>query len=57
MNDATDIAAVLSLDCPGMPKSIGKFSEKLNDTDVAVFYYAGRALQVNGNSMIMLNSK
>ena len=59
LNDATDIAASLKrlgfdvvlgldLDYSGMRKTIGKFSGKLNDADVAMFYYAGHALQVNG---------
>ena len=59
LNDATDIAGALKrlgfdvvlgldLDYSGMRRTIGKFSGKLNDADVALFYYAGHALQVNG---------
>ena len=63
LNDATDIAAALKrlgfdvvlgldLDYSGMRKTIGKFSGKLNDADVALFYYAGHALQVNGTNYL-----
>jgi TPR repeat protein len=62
-NDAKDIAAVLrrlgfevvegiDLDKPGMERSIRKFSASLDGADVALFFYAGHGLQVNGQNYL-----
>ncbi len=58
-NDATDIAAVLErlgfvvvlgldLDFEGMRRTRKKFNDQLKSADVALFFYAGHALQVDG---------
>jgi uncharacterized caspase-like protein len=62
-NDARDIAAVLrrlkfdvvegiDLDKAGMERSIRKFARSLNGADVALFFYAGHGLQVNGRNYL-----
>jgi uncharacterized caspase-like protein len=62
-NDAPDMAAKLeglgfevvlgsNLDLAGVRYAIGIFVEKLADADMALFYYAGHGLQVNGENYI-----
>ena len=60
-NDAGDMGAKLSglgfevvtgqdLDLTGMRKSIREFVGKLDGADIALFFYAGHGLQVNGSN-------
>ena len=62
-NDAEDLAAKLStlgfdvvggfdLDSRGMRDKVREFGEKLRDADIAMFFYAGHALQVNGRNFL-----
>ena len=62
-NDAEDISAKLrslgfevvsglDLDSRGMRDKVREFGDKLRDADVAMFYYAGHALQVNGRNFL-----
>ena len=64
INDAVDIAAALEgvgfdvvigkdLTRAGLEKSIRKFSKKLNNAKVALFFYAGHGLQVHGQNFIV----
>ncbi len=68
-NDASDIAAALTrlgfavnvgldLDKAGMDAQLRNFSGKLNGADLALFFYAGHALQVSGtNYLIPVDSR
>ena len=68
-NDATDIAAELrkvgfevvlglDLDQQHFADTIQRFSGILNDADVALFYYSGHALQINGkNYLVSVNAR
>ena len=62
-NDANDIAAKLEklnfdvvrgvdLDHAGMRDTVKAFSQKLEGADVALFFYAGHAVQVNGQNYL-----
>jgi len=62
-NDASDISAALKrlnfevitgldLNKQDMGKTIRKFSKALDKADVALFYYAGHGLQVNGKNYL-----
>ena len=62
-NDAGDMGAKLSglgfevvtgqdLDLTGMRKSIREFVGKLDGADIALFFYAGHGLQVNGSNFM-----
>ena len=69
LNDATDMAAALEqagfdvalhqdLDRDGMKRAIFEFEENLRSSDVALFYYAGHSLQVDGhNFMVPINAR
>jgi Caspase domain len=61
-NDAADIAAALcrigfdvvegrDLDKRGMETKIREFSRKLDDANLALFFYAGHGLQVSGRTI------
>jgi len=63
-NDASDIASALrklgfdvvegrDLDRPGMDNAIRQFSRKLDGADIALFFYAGHGLQVNGKNYLV----
>jgi tetratricopeptide (TPR) repeat protein len=63
-NDASDIANALrklgfdvvegrDLDRPGMDNAIRQFSRKLDGADIALFFYAGHGLQVNGKNYLV----
>lgn len=63
-NDASDLAAKLrelgfdvvvglDLDLAGVRKAVRVFAEKLDSADLAMFYYAGHGLQVNGQNYIV----
>jgi hypothetical protein len=63
-NDATDIAAALrklgfdvvegkNLDRRGMDDAIRDFGRKLDRADLALFYYAGHGLQVEGKNYLV----
>ncbi len=63
-NDATDMAAKLrnlgfdvvegqDLDYRNMRKTVRKFIGKTENADVALFFYAGHGLQVNGQNYLM----
>ncbi len=63
-NDATDIAARLralefdvvegiDLDMNGMRRSVREFVRKTEGADLAVFFYAGHGLQVNGSNYLV----
>lgn len=63
-NDATDIAAALErlgfevirgldLDYTGMRTAVRRFSEKLPNSNVALLFYAGHGLQVNGKNYLV----
>jgi len=68
-NDAEDISATLqrlnfqviqgtNLDKAGMDKVIRQYSKAIENADVALFYYAGHGLQVNGkNYLAPINAK
>jgi Caspase domain len=68
-NDAADIARALrklgfdvvegrDLDRPGMDNAIRQFSRKLDGADIALFFYAGHGLQVNGkNYLVPIDAK
>ncbi len=68
-NDAEDISAALqrlnfeviqgtNLDKAGMDKVIRQYSKAIEGADVALFYYAGHGLQVNGkNYLAPVNAK
>jgi tetratricopeptide (TPR) repeat protein len=68
-NDAADIAHALrklgfdvvegrDLDRPGMDNAIRQFSRKLDGADIALFFYAGHGLQVNGkNYLVPIDAK
>ncbi|MEZ5871665.1 MAG: caspase family protein [Nitratireductor sp.] len=60
-NDASDMAAKLTelgfdvvqgedLDLRGMRNTVREFIKKLDGADLALFFYAGHGLQVNGNN-------
>ena len=62
-NDAEDLAVKLAslgfevvsgfdLNSRGMRDKVREFGEKLRDADVAMFFYAGHALQVNGRNYL-----
>ena len=62
-NDAQDISAVLrelgfevvegrDLDSDGMRRTVKKFADTLPGADVALFFYAGHAVQVNGQNYL-----
>lgn len=64
VNDATDLAAALGrlgfdvllrtdLDKPAMDAAFGEFAVAASGADVAVFYYAGHAMELNGRNYIM----
>jgi uncharacterized caspase-like protein len=63
-NDASDIAHALrklgfdvvegrDLDRLGMDNAIRQFSRKLDGADLALFFYAGHGLQVNGKNYLV----
>ena len=63
-NDAADIAAALrslgievvegiDLDKPAMDRKIREFAQALSGADVAIFFYAGHGLQVNGSNYLV----
>jgi Caspase domain len=63
-NDAADIAQALrklgfdvvegrDLDRPGMDNAIRQFGRKLDGADIALFFYAGHGLQVNGKNYLV----
>ncbi|HEY6601739.1 MAG TPA: caspase family protein [Xanthobacteraceae bacterium] len=63
-NDAADIAKALrklgfdvvegrDLDRPGMDNAIRQFGRKLDGADIALFFYAGHGLQVNGKNYLV----
>ena len=68
-NDATDIAARLGqlgfavtqgqdLDLAGMRNTVREFVQQLADADIAMLFYAGHGLQVNGiNYMVPIDAK
>lgn len=47
-----DVVTGLDLDYRNMRDVIRKFSNKLQDADVSMFYYAGHALQVDGRNFL-----
>ena len=47
-----DVVTGIDLDKRGMSKTIRTFSKKLDDADVALFFYAGHGLQVNGQNYL-----
>lgn len=47
-----DVVTGIDLDKRGMSKTIRTFSKKLTDADVALFFYAGHGLQVNGQNYL-----
>ena len=69
VNDATDMARALrklgfdvvegkNLDRRGMDDSIREFGRKLDGADLALFFYAGHGLQVNGkNYLVPIDAK
>lgn len=63
-NDSSDIAAKLEnlgfevvsnqdLDLAGMRRTVRAFLEKLDGADMALFFYAGHGIQVNGNNYMV----
>src|ERR1700674_2924996 len=63
-NDAEDVAAALrrggfetivgtDLDKAGMDDATGRFARAARSADVAVFYYSGHAMQLNGINYLM----
>src|SRR5262245_57978227 len=63
-NDATDVAAALKrldfetifetdLDKAGMDEAVIRFARAARDSDVALFYYAGHAMQFAGVNYLM----
>ena len=63
-NDSSDMAAKLQslgfevvsdkdLDLAGMRRTVRDFLGKLDGADMALFYYAGHGLQVNGNNYMV----
>src|SRR3954466_4239525 len=63
-NDSSDMAAKLEslgfevvsgqdLDLAGMRRTVRAFVEKLDGADMALFFYAGHGLQVNGNNYMV----
>ncbi|QKC85478.1 caspase domain-containing protein [Mesorhizobium sp. NZP2077] len=63
-NDSSDIAAKLEslgfqvvsdqdLDLAGMRRTVRQFLEKLDGADMALFFYAGHGLQVNGSNYMV----
>lgn len=63
-NDSSDIAAKLEslgfqvvsdqdLDLAGMRRTVRNFLEKLDGADMALFFYAGHGLQVNGSNYMV----
>ena len=64
VNDAEDVAAALrrldftvilktNLDKTGMDAAFGEFAVAVDGSDVALFYYAGHALELNGRNYLM----
>lgn len=64
VNDATDIAEALErlgfdvirgldLDYAGMREQVLRFSDRLSDADVGLFFYAGHGLQVGGRNFLL----
>ena len=64
VNDATAVAEVLkkldfdvqvetNLDKVGMEEALRRFARLLPDADVALFYYSGHAVQVNGRNYLI----
>lgn len=64
VNDATDIGAMfrklgfevvegLDLDAAGMKEKLKEFRDKLDGRSLAVFYYAGHGMQVDGHNYIV----
>jgi len=68
-NDATDMAAVLKglgfdvilgldLDQQQFAATVDRFARQLDDADVALFFYAGHGLQINGkNYLVSVNAR
>ena len=68
-NDATDMAAVLKglgfdvllgldLDQQQFAVTVDRFARQLEDADVALFFYAGHGLQINGkNYLVSVNAR
>ena len=68
-NDATDMAKKLAaldfevvqgidLDLQGLRKTVRDFANRMQGADIAVFFYAGHGLQVNGkNYMVPIDAK
>jgi len=64
LNDADDLAAKLEglgfkvvkgsdLDFTGMRRTVRDFVNSLKDADIALFYYAGHGLQVQGRNYLV----
>lgn len=47
-----DVVSGFDLDSRGMRDKVRDFGDKLTDADVAMFFYAGHALQVNGRNYL-----
>lgn len=47
-----DVVVGSNLDLVGVRRAIGDFARKLDGADMALFYYAGHGLQVNGENYI-----
>lgn len=47
-----EVVSGFDLDSRGMRDTVRKFGEKLRGADVAMFFYAGHALQVNGRNYL-----
>jgi len=63
-NDSSDMTAKLEslgfqvvsdqdLDLAGMRRTVRNFLEKIDGADMALFFYAGHGLQVNGNNYLV----
>lgn len=48
-----DVVKGIDLDRAGMQKTLNIFSERLNTADVALFYYAGHGVQVDGENYLI----
>ncbi|WP_275575221.1 caspase family protein [Methylocucumis oryzae] len=64
VNDATDMASTLgqlgfevikevNLDKQHMDDAVRKFGDRLSSTDVALFYFAGHGMQLEGNNYLI----
>ena len=48
-----DVIEGTDLDRAGMQSAIGEFAERLHGTDIALFYYAGHGIQVDGENLLI----